>query len=273
MFRDAPATAGSAGRDRPEGPRFETPGTQRRSATDDMDAIELGIDRMVVTRWAPDDTWPAMLDEYAAGDREPASTDDVRRSGLRHVGGGGSAADHDSTLRTDADVAPELVDTVAPIPDDHDLAELDRRPVEAVAAVDGHPLHPVLVPLPIGAFVGAFVADLAYLGTHDRFWARGSRLLTIAGLATGLLAGSLGAIDFTGRRRIRRHRSAWLHGAGNLTVLGLALGSVALRSRDERRAVTDGGVVISATTATILLVTGWLGGELAYRDRIGVTSR
>jgi uncharacterized membrane protein len=238
-----------------------------------MNAFELGIDRTVLTTWTPDDTWPALLDEYAIADDEPSAAETVGRPGLQHVGGGGSAADHDPALRTDLDVPPEPADTVAPIPDDRDVADLERRPVEALAAVDGHPLHPVLVPLPIGAFVGAFIADVAYLQTHDRFWARGARLLTTAGLATGLLAGSLGAIDFTGRRRIRRHRSAWVHGAGNLAVLGLALGSVALRRRDERRGVTDGGVVISATIATVLLVTGWLGGELAYRDRVGVIGR
>jgi uncharacterized membrane protein len=238
-----------------------------------MNAIELGIDRTVLSRWTPDDTWPALLDAYAIADDDPSAAETVGRPGRHHVGRGGSAADHDPVLRTDADVPAELADTVAPIPDDRDIADLERHPVEALAAVDGHPLHPVFVPLPIGAFVGALVADLAYLRTHDRFWARGARLLTTAGLATGLLAGSLGAIDFSGRRRIRRRPTAWVHAAGNLSVLGLALGSIALRSRDERRAVEDGGAIISATIATALLVTGWLGGDLAYRDRIGVIGR
>ena len=166
----------------------------------------------------------------------------------------------------------DLADTVAPIPDEPDLGA-GREPVAAVAAVDGHPLHPVLVPLPIGAFVGAFVADVAYLRTNDRFWARGARLLTAAGLGTGLLAGSLGALDFTGRRRIRSHASAWVHAGGNATVLALALASVALRGRDEGEAVTRGGLAISAASAVILLATGWLGGELSYRERIGVIPR
>src|SRR5206468_431557 len=111
------------------------------------------------------------------------------------------------------------------------------------------------------------------LRTRDRFWARGARILTAAGLGTGVLAGSLGAIDFTGRRPIRRHPSAWLHAAGNAAVLGLAIGSLALRGRDEREAITRGGLAISASIATILLVTGWLGGELAYRERVGVIPR
>src|SRR5437868_7296682 len=94
------------------------------------------------------------------------------------------------------------------------------EPVESVAAIGGHPLHPIVVPLPIGSFVGAFVCDLAFAQTHDPFWARGARLLTGAGIVTGILAGSLGAMDFTGRQEVRRHTGAWAHAAGNITVLG-----------------------------------------------------
>jgi uncharacterized membrane protein len=144
------------------------------------------------------------------------------------------------------------------------------EPVEAVAAVDGHPLHPVVVPLPIGSFVGAFLCDLAYARTHDAFWARGARILTGAGIATGLLAGALGAMDFTGRREIRSHGAAWAHAGGNLTVLALSTVSELARSRQDGR-VPAAAMALSATSAMILLVTGWLGGELAYRERIGVT--
>jgi uncharacterized membrane protein len=235
-----------------------------------MDPTELGIDRTVVSSWAPDDSWPAGLDGYNDEDSDEfdePTAEIAQSAGARGVGGGGSAVDHDpSFARTDLDVPANVADIVAPIPDEPVL----REPVQALAAVDGHPLHPVVVPLPIGAFVGAFVADLAYLRTRDRFWARGARILTVAGLGTGLLAGSLGAIDFTGRRPIRRHPAAWVHAGGNLTVLALGLASLALRGRDERRSVAKGGLAISASIATILLVTGWLGGELAYRERIGV---
>ncbi len=143
------------------------------------------------------------------------------------------------------------------------------EPVEAVAAVGGHPLHPLVVPLPIGSFVGAFLCDLAYVRTQDAFWARGARVLTGAGIVTGLLAGSLGALDFTGRRQVRAHRAAWAHAGGNLTVIALSTVSELARSRNTR-VVPAAAMALSATSALILLGTGWLGGELAYRDRIGV---
>jgi uncharacterized membrane protein len=220
-----------------------------------MDDTDLGIDRMVVAMWSPEDTWPATLEESANEDEDDA-------------GGGGGASDPPTTRNrpgsTEAATDGDLLAT-AVWPDD------EPEPVEAVAAIDGHPLHPFFAPLPTGAFVGAFLADLAYVRTHDRFWARSARVLTGAGLATGLLAGAFGAADFTARRPIRRHASAWVHAGGNLAVLGLAATSSILRAQDERRVIRHGGLAISAATAAILGLTGWLGGELAFRDRIGVT--
>ena len=92
-----------------------------------------------------------------------------------------------------------------------DVQSPDDEAIPSVAAIEGHPLHPAIVPLPIGAFIGAFVADLAYARTGDRFWARGAHVLSVAGVATGLLAGALGATDFVGRDRIRSRGSAWIH--------------------------------------------------------------
>lgn len=159
------------------------------------------------------------------------------------------------------------------VPGWDDLGHASHRdePTPSVAAIGGHPLHPMLVPLPIGALTLALASDLAYATTRDRFFARGSRLLLLAGIATGLAAGALGATDFAGRERIRRHGTAWLHGAGNAAALGLSAVNVALRRDRPDRAIVPVGLGLSATTGAILLVTGWLGGELSYRHRIGVT--
>ncbi len=144
------------------------------------------------------------------------------------------------------------------------------EPVQSVAAIDGHPLHPSVVPLPIGAFVGAWVADLAFSRTGDPFWSRAAHHLTQAGIATGLLAGSLGAMDFLGREQIRSHGSAWVHAGGNLTAVGLAAASLGMRGRPRGGGMQTGALAVSTAIVSILAVTGWLGGELSYRHRIGV---
>ena len=157
------------------------------------------------------------------------------------------------------------------IASDHDDRSLAPPAVPSRAAIAGHPIHPMLVPLPIGALVGVLIADIAYVRTHDAFWARGGRVLTDAGILAAGLAAMPGLIDFTGRDRIRAHPEAWLHAAGNATVLGLAVVSHFIRNRDERAAAAGPGIAISALSAGILGLTGWLGGELSYRHRIGVT--
>src|SRR5690349_7403092 len=96
-IRDVRATARQRRLEHVERRRSETPVTQRRYATDDVNAIELGIDRTVVTRWTPDDTWPALLDEYAIAD-ESSADDDGGRPGLQRVGPGGRAADPGETV-------------------------------------------------------------------------------------------------------------------------------------------------------------------------------
>ncbi|HKG57439.1 MAG TPA: DUF2231 domain-containing protein [Candidatus Limnocylindrales bacterium] len=146
-----------------------------------------------------------------------------------------------------------------------------KPPVPSAAAIAGHPLHPMVVPLPIGAFTFALCADLAYAATRDPFWAKASKVLIGTGIATGAVAGVLGATDFTARERVRSHQEAWLHGVGNAAALGLAAASLALRQKDEAKSIVPFGLMLSIATGTILTVTGWLGGELSYRHRIGVT--
>ncbi|MGI8643730.1 MAG: DUF2231 domain-containing protein [Thermomicrobiales bacterium] len=142
---------------------------------------------------------------------------------------------------------------------------------ESKAAIAGHPIHPVLIPFPIALLVGALATDLGYWGTEDAFWARASVWLTGVGLLMGALAAAVGLIDFWGIDRVREHTAGWIHALGNTTVLVVALVSWWLRLDDAAAGVLPWGLTLSAINAALLGVTGWYGGELSYRHRIGVT--
>ena len=146
-----------------------------------------------------------------------------------------------------------------------------RSPIPSLAAIAGHPLHPMVVPLPIGAFTFALASDVAYAVTRDRFWARASATLIGTGIATGALAGVLGATDFVGREQVREKGEAWFHAAGNAAALGLAAASLAVRRSDREKGIVPVGLALSAVIGLLLTITGWLGGELSYRHRVGVT--
>ena len=105
----------------------------------------------------------------------------------------------------------------------------------------------------------------------DRRPVLGARLPMVgAGLVTGALAAVLGLIDFLTIGRAREHTAGWVHAIGNGAALALALASLLLRLGDEA-AVLPWGLALSAIITVIVAVTGYTGGELAYRHMIGVT--
>lgn len=151
------------------------------------------------------------------------------------------------------------------------MADVSDHAVRSTAAIAGHPLHPMIVPFPIAFLVGALATDIVFLqSTGDPFWARASEWLLGAGLVMGALAAVLGLIDFLTIERVRSLAAAWVHFLGNALVLALSLWNLLQRTNAATLTVTETGVVLSAVVVAILLVTGWLGGEMSYRHRIGV---
>lgn len=146
------------------------------------------------------------------------------------------------------------------------------RGVPCTAAIKGHPLHPLLVTLPVGFLVGALLSDLMYLGTVDAFWARASGWLIGAGLLTGALAAITGFIDFFGSERVRSISLVWYHFIGNAVALVIAAISLYLRVGEDLASVSGTHAILSILTVAILLVTGWLGGEMVFRHGVGQTS-
>jgi uncharacterized membrane protein len=145
-----------------------------------------------------------------------------------------------------------------------------REGVKSTVAIRGHPIHPALIPFPIAFLSGVLVTDLVYWGTGNLFWTRASFWLLVAGLVTGLIAAGTGLIEFLTIERARQHRDGWIHFIGNAIALLLAGGNLLLRWDDPAIGVLPWGLVLSAVVGVILAVTGWYGGELSYRHKIGV---
>ena len=143
--------------------------------------------------------------------------------------------------------------------------------VASTAALGGHPIHPMLIPLPIGALVLSLVTDLVFAFGGSDFWADASWWLLWAGLVTGVLAGLVGLVDYLTIHRVRAHRAGNIHLVANLAVLGLAAANLVIRTGNHAEAITPAGVIISIVTAGLLGVSGWYGGELSYRHGVGVT--
>ncbi len=149
------------------------------------------------------------------------------------------------------------------------MATYHRHGVESTAAVFRHPIHPMLIPFPIASLIGALVTDIAFRTTGNTFWAEASFWLLLAGVVTGAVAAIPGMIDFSTMDRVRSLTSAWLHAGGNVVAMGLAIINLSLRWSDPVAGAQGWGLTLSVLTVALLGVTGWLGGELSYRHRIG----
>jgi uncharacterized membrane protein len=142
----------------------------------------------------------------------------------------------------------------------------------STASILGHPLHAMLVPIPITCFVGTLITDLVYWKTAAIMWADMSVWLLTIGLIVSVFAALAGVIDFFGDRRIRALKPAWIHGLGNGLALILSIFNVFVHSRDAYTSVVPTGLILSALVVLILLVTAWTGGEMVYRHGVGVRS-
>lgn len=137
-------------------------------------------------------------------------------------------------------------------------------------AINGHPLHPMVVPIPIVLFVGALVSDVSFVVDGSAGWAEASRWLLGGGLVGALLAAVGGFIDFAANSAIRELRDAWLHLFANLTLVLIEGVNLILRLPDPTVAGSF-GLALSIAGVLVLLFSGWKGGELVFRHGVGQT--
>jgi uncharacterized membrane protein len=138
------------------------------------------------------------------------------------------------------------------------------------AAVAGHPIHVMLVPIPIVCFAATLVTDIVYWRTAAMLWADMSSWLLTIGVIVAVLAALVGLIDFSGDSRIRELPAAWIHGLGNIAALVLSTFNAFIHTRDAYTSVVPTGLILSAIVVLIILVTGWNGWSMVYRHRVGV---
>jgi uncharacterized membrane protein len=140
----------------------------------------------------------------------------------------------------------------------------------ATAAVLGHPLHPMLVVIPVAALVGAAVTDWIFFGVGGEFWALTSYWLLLVGLLVAIPAAITGALDFMSVARARTMGIAWAHAIGNIVAIMLVLVNFLIR-RDNPADPPIQAILLSSVVFATLLVTAWLGGEMTFRHGIGVS--
>ena len=136
------------------------------------------------------------------------------------------------------------------------------------AQVAKHPIHPMLVPIPIGLWIFSFVCDLTFvLGTGVSLWYTLSFWTIIGGLVGAVIAAVPGVIDMLSLRA-QPKRLALTHMAINATII--LLYAVNLGMRIQGANVAGVPLALSGIAIGLLAVSGWLGGHMVYVHRVGV---
>jgi len=143
-------------------------------------------------------------------------------------------------------------------------------PIISRMSIRGHPIHPMLIHFPVAALLMLLATDVAWVITEDFFWARAGLWLAGVGAAGGWVSGLVGLIDLVTVPRIRRLVTAWCHSVIAVMLLSLASFNWLLRVDDPAEVIVPWGLYVSALTALLIALAGFLGGRLVYEYAVGV---
>ena len=130
------------------------------------------------------------------------------------------------------------------------------------ASIKKHPLHPMLVGLPIGLWVFALVCDVMHMVSGNTVWQTVATYCVAGGIVGAILAAVPGLIDYLSINESDMKRIANFHLAVNLGAVVIFAINLWLRFRlpvDSRLPL-----MLSVVGVLSIGVGGWLGGEMVY---------
>lgn len=138
--------------------------------------------------------------------------------------------------------------------------------------IKSHPLHPILIPFPIAFFTGTLISHLAGWLLNKPNLLITAYYLNIAGIAFALLAAIPGFIDFlyTVPPKSSAKKRAAQHGITNVVMLVCFIVAFFLRRNGSGDIIL---VLLEIIGVSLMIIAGWLGGTLVYRNQIGVDIR
>ncbi|HSV20053.1 MAG TPA: DUF2231 domain-containing protein [Casimicrobiaceae bacterium] len=139
------------------------------------------------------------------------------------------------------------------------------------ANIARHPIHPMLVTLPIGMWVLSLACDIiAAFVANPAAWKTVALYAMVGGIIGALAAAIFGLIDLLSLPADIRP-TALTHMVINLLVVALFVVNAWLRIGDQ--AGSGGGTLpvwLSVIAVALLVVSGWLGGKMVYLHGVAV---
>ena len=135
------------------------------------------------------------------------------------------------------------------------------------ASIKKHPIHPMLVALPIGLWVFALVCDVVRAAGGPASWGTVAMYCVAGGIVGALLAAVPGFIDYFSIDESEMKRIANLHLVVNLGAVALFAINLWFRFRFAESYVP---LILSILGVLAIGLGGWLGGEMVYVKGMGV---
>jgi nitrite reductase/ring-hydroxylating ferredoxin subunit/uncharacterized membrane protein len=129
----------------------------------------------------------------------------------------------------------------------------------------GHPLHPVITDVPVGAWTAAVALDVLEVTTHERRFGSAAEVGVGIGVVSALAAAVAGLTDWAhvdGKAR----RVGLVHALSNVIATGLFGASWFMRRQNRR----GRGRQFSLLGYLVAMLGAYLGGHLVFAQRIGV---
>lgn len=142
------------------------------------------------------------------------------------------------------------------------------------ASIGGHPVHPILIPFPIALWSTSFATDVAFYFFRNSSLILISKFMLAAGCLGAVAAAVPGFIDWLSIKDPGVKRIANWHARLNIIALIVFAISLYLRLSTGAHWVNYSlriPVLLSFLGVILISISGWLGGELAYKHGVGVS--
>lgn len=140
--------------------------------------------------------------------------------------------------------------------------------MRTTASLAKHPIHPMLIPLPIGLWIFSLVCEITSLVKSDTIWGAVALYTMAGGVVGALLAALPGFVDLVTLPPSSARRKGFWHLGVNLTIVTLYVLNVLWRRHADP--ATMGPLALSVAAVLLLAISGWLGGEMVYVHGVGV---
>jgi uncharacterized membrane protein len=139
--------------------------------------------------------------------------------------------------------------------------------MSTTASFKGHPIHPMLVPLPIGLWTFALVADVMVHLRGGQGWRTAAFYCIGGGVIGALLAAIPGLVDLATMSPGKTRRMGIWHMSINLLAVVVFAVNFLMRFGNADH---SGMLRVTALGVVLIGISGWLGGEMVYIGGVGV---